>query len=48
MDDPRLIENQNCLDWFQRWERQVQETDGVQPKEKVQMFLSKKTKFDIF
>lgn len=48
MDDPRFIENQNCLDWFQRWDTQVQEAEGVPSKEKVRMFLSKKTKFDVF
>lgn len=48
MDDPRFTENQTCLKWFQRWETQVKSIQGVPPNEKGCMFISGKTKFDVF
>jgi len=48
MDDIRFTENQTCLDWLKRWETQVKCTGGVSPKDKGRMFLSQKTKFDVF
>ncbi|KXJ24465.1 hypothetical protein AC249_AIPGENE22554 [Exaiptasia diaphana] len=48
IEDERFIENQQCFEWLERWQAQAKNAPGVTPKEKVKMFLSEKTKFDVY
>ena len=47
LDDPRLLENDSCLQWVLNWEKYVNSLVHLKPKERNKKFLSFKTKFDV-
>lgn len=47
-EDERFLENEQCQMWLERWETQAMNTPNVTLKEKRKMFLSDKTKFDVY
>ena len=47
-DDERFAENDQCQEWLERWELEATSTPGVSLTEKRKMFVSDKTKFDVY
>lgn len=48
IEDTRFVENQRCLSWIQNWEDQTKDATTLPLKERNKMFLSVKTKFDVY
>ncbi len=47
-EDERFAENDQCQKWLERWETQALKTPGLTLKERRKIFLSDKTKFDVY
>ena len=47
MADCRFGENERALTWLQKWEAEVDSTQGLNATEKNKLFISKKTMFDV-
>ncbi len=48
IEDTRFVENQRCFAWIQKWEDQTKDATTLPLKENTKMFLSEKTKFDVY
>lgn len=47
MNDSRFIENDQCLEWLQKWQREVQSRVDLKASERNKLFLSTKTMHDV-
>ena len=46
-DDPRLAENEACLDFFRQWHSELQSNSSLSPKDRKRHFISDKLFFDL-
>ena len=47
IEDQRFIENEQCKEWLESWQKQTL-TVNIPKKQREKMFISEKTKFDVF